>query len=350
MTPGAGTPRKPWSPRGARAVFPGGRDPPDALATGPALPAQAIAGKGKGGRIASRGNAVREEMRQDGAGHGGDLAETDPAEMDGLTLVLGSQRAGSSLLCRDLLGMGGLGAPEEYLVPLIRRSRRAKGALPGPEEILERIGRGRRADAPRIGALKLMVNQAQFLDRSLRRAGLASRADALDHVLDWARQRFPRLVVFTIRRANPLDQAVSRLLARETRTYHRRDGGAEDGTGETGGGETGAMTDGLAGLTLDDAFFWRVFREIAVISEETELLDAVAARNPDICHVVAYDDLAATPGRCREAIHAHATACGLRPARVDVTRELRKVVTGRDAGRLKDGFRAFAEARLAAWV
>lgn len=51
---------------------------------------------------------------------------TAAATMDALTLVIASQRSGSTLLCRDIESLGGMGAPREHFLDFLPGRRTAE--------------------------------------------------------------------------------------------------------------------------------------------------------------------------------------------------------------------------------
>jgi LPS sulfotransferase NodH len=105
-------------------------------------------------------------------------------ELHALTLVLGTQRSGPTLPCRDIASLGGLGSPDEYFPDIL-----GKNVRPGLSEkdVLERIARGVQDDSPGIGAVKLMVDYASDIDAYIRGGGKpVPPYEAVQNIIDWA--------------------------------------------------------------------------------------------------------------------------------------------------------------------
>lgn len=74
-----------------------------------------------------------------------------------LTIVLASQRSGSTLLCQDVSAIGGLGVPNEYFLKIVGNN---KPKAPSERLVLEAVKKGQDPNRLQAGAIKMMINQA----------------------------------------------------------------------------------------------------------------------------------------------------------------------------------------------
>ena len=255
---------------------------------------------------------------------------------NGLTLVLASQRSGSTLLCRDIESLGGMGAPGEHFLELLRAFKEGT-ARPGEAEVLEAIGRGVKAEAPDIGAVKLMVNYAPRIDAFIRGGEEVAQPKAMQNIIDWAQARFERLNLVVLIRANALDQAISRVVARQTQVWHRKAGVLGD-----------ADPHGDAGLDLKK-LNQPVLKALPGVIRNTEILRKVARANRDIALTVEYEDLAASAEDSARALVAHARRAGFEPRRDEVRRKLSKLIDADKSQAIRAEFRSFLQAHLGLW-
>lgn len=247
------------------------------------------------------------------------LPETaSQVDLDGvhsLTLVLSSARSGSTLLCRDLAGLGGLGMPREYLRTL-RQEPRPEGAT--EEDVLRLIAQGVAEDAPGVTGVKLMLRQAPATYEAIS-GERAPSADALPAVLEWAKRRFERLfVVFLVR--NAMDQAISRVVADATGVYHSFDHSEGRRTAEI--------------PRLNEKILANLDR---VVRDRRILLD-VQRQYDDLGLLLTYEELAGDPDTTASRLARHARTAGFEVRRDTVTREMRKVISRDRATEIREGF------------
>jgi LPS sulfotransferase NodH len=240
-------------------------------------------------------------------------------ELHSLTLVLSSARSGSSLLCRDLRSLGGLGFPKEYLTGLDRQ------ALQEPvseEHVLERLARGCQDDAPGVAATKMMASQAGFTYAALSGHTEQNRSDALPKVISWARDRFDRVfVVFLVR--NALDQAISRVVAESTGVYHSTHpdfGKSEDAAAATEDLNT------------------EILRRLPWAYRERSSLLAAYAAHANIGLLVTYEELTRHVDDTTSRLVSHARAAGFQVKNEVATRNLQKVISPERSSRIRESF------------
>lgn len=249
------------------------------------------------------------------------MATTD--DLHSLTLVVASARSGSSLLCRDLRSLGGLGFPKEYLTGLDRQAQEERVT---ERHVLERLARGCQEDAPGVAASKLMASQAGFTYEALVGHPVQDRSEALPGVISWARERFDRVfVVFLVR--NALDQAISRVVAESTGVYHSTHPEFGKSDGPT-----------LASEDLNP----QILRRLAwAHRERSALLEAYAA-HADLAVLVTYEELTRHVDETTSRLVSRARAAGFQVANDVATRSLEKVISAERSSRIRESFLAYA--------
>lgn len=236
------------------------------------------------------------------------------ADLHSLTLVLSSTRSGSTLLCRDIASLGGLGSAREYL--------RGLGTDASEADVLERVARGVQDDAPGVGAVKLMVPQASAVCEALTGRGGQNDAAAVSEVVNWARARFDRVFLVVLVR-NALQQAMSRVVAKETGIYHSQGAAYREGREEP----------------LDvDKTSRRILEALPSVLRHRAVLHAVAAEHADLALLVSYDELANHVDDTTRRLVAHAREQGFDPHSDTVTRKLTKVIPAEESAALRDAF------------
>lgn len=248
-----------------------------------------------------------------------------------LTLVLSSARSGSTLLCRDIASLGGLGFPREYLKGFGAVARRRAVT---ESDVLDRMTRGARDDAPGVAALKLMVPQAAPAYRAIGGRQLP-HGEALTQVVTWARQRFDRVfLVFLVR--NALDQAISNVVARATGVFHSTDR---------------AATDGSAGeLPVDgDDLNRRILHHLVGVVRNQQILCAVHADHADLGLMLTYEDLTRDVEGTTRRLVGHARAQGLEVRREVVDRKLTKVLSDDRSAAIRSSFLDFLSSEPGTW-
>jgi hypothetical protein len=243
---------------------------------------------------------------------------TDRRSPDAVTLVLSSQRSGSTLLCRDIESLGGLGDPRERLLSLQRGSGVASEA-----DVVERIARGATEEAPEVGAVKLMVGQAPAVATAVTRRTPRGQADAMRAVVEWATSRFDRVLLVVLVR-NAVDQAISRVVATSTDVFHATD--AEQAR--------------AASLSLAPAEVLnpRILDQLQRVLGQRRVLTEIAADYADRALLLGYGDLTGAVEETTARLVAHARAHGFHPRRSQVSRTLVKVLDAERSQELRESF------------
>lgn len=242
---------------------------------------------------------------------------TEADEPHSLTLVLAAPRTGSTLLCRDVASLGGLGSPREYFRGLEADLRR--GPV-GESGLVERVAQGIQDDAPGVAALKLMVRQAGPPFRVLTGRRPATPVESTSAVVGWARERFDRVLLVVLVR-NAVDQAISQVVADETGVFHST-----------------VPAGGAAAVPPPPDFNDRVMAELQGILRDRRTLHTVAAEHADIALLLTYDDLTRRVEETTERLVAHARAHGFEPRRDIVARRLTKLISEERSAALRESF------------
>lgn len=205
------------------------------------------------------------------------------------TLILATQRTGSTLLCSEFEDIGGLGRPGEHVLPWLRDN--AEDARLDPVALTAILSRGR-DDGGRLG-LKLMADYLPRVGRALGARDaepLAQALFAIRHIEAVA----GRAAIFRLDRLDVFDQALSSYLATATGLFFRTaDGEVTDAamTREASHEAALAAFDGR----LFDTYVVQVERDKAFLAELCAGLDRPVLG-------IAYEDLverrAATLARC----------------------------------------------------
>lgn len=252
-------------------------------------------------------------------------------DMRELVLVLASQRSGSTLLCRDLESLGGLGAPKEYFLDILGKNQRP--GL-GEKDVLEQISRGVTGEKSATGAVKLMVNYAPKIDAYIRGTDPVAPPRAIQNIIDWAQERFDRVCVFALVRNNSLDQAISRAVASVTDIWHRNEGALQ--------GRDPYADVQLASAAINMA----ILEALPAVIRHKKIIRQIAKANPKICKLVTYETIAASEIKTSEILTAHATQIGLTPQHKKVSRNLQKLIDETRSQEIKSGFKAFMSQHL----
>jgi LPS sulfotransferase NodH len=246
-------------------------------------------------------------------------AGANPEDLHSVTLVLSSTRSGSTLLCRDIASLGGLGSAREYLLGLEAESG---GSTPTEADVLARVARGVQDEAPGVGAVKLMVPQAAAVAEALTGRSSTNDAAAMSDVVTWARDRFDRVFLVILVR-NALEQAISRVVARETGIYHSKDGASPP--------------DRRQPLDVDRTN-QLILGALAPVLRHRAALKRVAAEHSDLALLLSYDELSNHVETVTQRLVAHAREQGFEPRTDTVTRKLAKVIGPEESEALRARF------------
>ena len=246
-----------------------------------------------------------------------------PHALDALTLVLATQRSGSTLLCRDIESLGGLGGPREYFLGL---AEEAEHGSVSEDDVLERIARGATESDPRIGAVKMMVGQAPAVDAMIRGGRRRGQRVALQHVVEWAFERFERVFMVILVR-NALDQAISFVVASSTGFFHASD--------------VADIRAASAAELVPEDLNPLILAQLQRFLAQRRVLTLIGEEYADRALMLSYDELTRQMERTTNRLVAHARAQGFAPHRTSVTRTMMKVIDEDVSDRLRESFLAF---------
>ena len=268
----------------------------------------------------------------------GSATDTDDRrdELRGLTLVIASPRSGSSLLCRDINSLGGLGDPKEYFLDGVVRKRQG-GAKPSEADVLRMIRCGATEDTPHIGAVKLMVTYAPQVDAAIRNAKPVGPARAVQNIIDWAQDRFDKVNLIALTRQNCLEQAISHAVARMTGVWNRS-------------AKTMKTSNPYKDVEFDDRQLNRkILEALPRVLTNTEAIERIAERNRQTCLKLNYEELTASMDSVSRRLVAHARRAGFAPQREMAVRQLQKLIDDEMAMTIKMDFRKYLERELGLW-
>jgi Stf0 sulphotransferase len=246
-----------------------------------------------------------------------------PNAPDALTLVLATQRSGSTLLCGDIESLGGLGRPRESFLGL---AEQAEHESVSEDDVLERIARGATESDPRIGAVKMMVRQAPAVDAVIRGGRQRRPLVALQHVVEWALERFERVFMVILVR-NALDEAISSVVASSTGLFHATD-------------VADIRAASAADLVPED-LNPRILNQLPRLLAERRVVTQIGKEYSDRALMLSYDELTRQTERTTDRLIAHARAQGFAPHRTSVTRTTMKVIDEDLSDRLRESFLAY---------
>ncbi len=244
-----------------------------------------------------------------------------------LTIVLASQRSGSSVLCQDVAAVGGLGIPKEYFLRIIGKN---KPQDPSEQHVMEAIERGRDPERAEAAAIKMMINQAPAIASYVRGSPvLLPSAKTTQEVIDWARNRFERVAIIALIRDNSLDQAISKAVANASQQWH-----------------LDSKTSMATELEMDfdhdsDAFQMEILKALPLFISQKKIIRKIVDDNADIAHLLHYDDVAARPDDLARTIVNHTRALGFASLGEASSRTLIKLLDGEQSKKIKSSFKAF---------
>lgn len=254
-----------------------------------------------------------------------------------LTLVLANQRSGSTLLCQDIISLGGLGRPGEYFLKVVGSGK------PKPDVTAATI-RGlleqqRATGGSGVAGIKLMVNYAPRIMQYIT-GDHAKRPEpeaASKAFIDWALQTYDGVNLVVLTRENVINQAISRVIARRTGVYHSP--GAPD-----------TMPDNLFAQDNPETLSNAILRSAMVVAEERDILLRIARAYPDISLHLTYEEIAASVEMTSARLHEQARRFNMTPHMKVARRKLRKLVTDETASQLRAGVKDYVERRLVPYL
>lgn len=214
-----------------------------------------------------------------------------------LTLLLGTQRSGSSLTAQRIHGIGGLGLPGEHLIPLFgKNSERSFDAA----DVRRLVARGVDPRVPGVTGLKAMVNQTARAMQCIAGQQMPI-AEATAAFVDWADTSFDAVNLVLVRRQDVLGQAISRVVAQQTQVFH------------VGSTLSQMVHDARVRELEVDALVRRLPKACAAVAAEEAVLTQIADQHGTRALVIRYQELCAEPERIDTALRDHARAAGLTP-------------------------------------
>lgn len=240
-------------------------------------------------------------------------------DLRSLTLILSTQRSGSTLLGHDIQSLGGLGRPREHFAGVNNGKRDAPVS---EADVLEVLMRGLDKIAPGVTGFKLQVSQAAAVAHGLTGRRQETPQQAMSTVVSWAQDKFDRVLIVVLVR-NAVDIAISRVFANQTGTYNSR--------------RPGALLAGAPLPPIPDINERILFRFERALTE-TRVLNMVAAEHSDDVLFLTYDELT---GQVEETTHrlvARAREVGLEPREETTTRNMEKVISIEESARVRESF------------
>jgi LPS sulfotransferase NodH len=229
------------------------------------------------------------------------------------TVILGTQRSGSTLLCAELTDIGGMGAPGEHFLGWLQQARPSARLL--PPDILNALKLGRSKDGT-IG-LKLMTDYLPRLATAA--AERATETTAEQHSAGFLRslaELTGPTAYYRIVRRDVFDQALSRYMAFATGVYFLTEHGVL-----TGGDNAGAKRSPEAVL---ETFHPPTLHQYEIdIAEENAFLTRICDALDAPVLTVVYEELVDDRDPVLRACCAHA---GVSPPPEWPRRWMKKVV------------------------
>ncbi|MGF1500213.1 MAG: Stf0 family sulfotransferase [Paracoccaceae bacterium] len=210
-------------------------------------------------------------------------------------IILATQRSGSTLLCAELQGIGGMGRPGEHFWSWLREA----GEAPCLDDAaMDRIAAFGRAEDGSLG-FKIMADYLPRLAEA-RFGPVADRVEGSVRFLTELEAREGPFAWFRIDRADVFDQALSRYLATQTGLYFRTETGTVAAEGHPGAEKS---EDTLLAEFRPD----RLARHIREIDAERRTLDRIADTLGRSVHLVPYEDLVDRRAEVLAGCCAHAS-------------------------------------------
>lgn len=244
-----------------------------------------------------------------------------------ICIVLATTRTGSTLLCQDILHLGGMGAPREYLLPLARNWK----AQFTEQDVLRKISQGVTESVDNVCAFKLVVEYAPSVYRYIYGVAPKNPYEAVDGVLRWALKNFENVNLVGIVRTNLLDTAISRVVARFTDVYH-------------------AFNDQKISFEPGQVSInQHLLRELPLIANQTRVIAGIVRQYQSIAMSVEYEELSQNPEKVFHEIVDHARELGFDTQFRIPERRLRKIVDEELSQEIKASFKLYMEQITGLW-
>lgn len=128
-------------------------------------------------------------------------------------IIFATQRSGSTMVCDDIAGTNKLGRPSEYFIKVIN-SIGIFDEENMKEKIITALKKGSTDNG--ISAVKIMSNQIRPIGKAMKEAGFCDTEDNEECFFKY----FANSVFCRVIRKDKVAQAVSRIMARQTKVYH----------------------------------------------------------------------------------------------------------------------------------
>ncbi|GHA48413.1 hypothetical protein GCM10008927_11860 [Amylibacter ulvae] len=251
-----------------------------------------------------------------------------------LTLLIATQRSGSTLLRSDIQDLGGMGVPGEHLMPLIRKDKKAfkqGGDLTVSEQdVIDLIAKkGGDDNSPDVYGLKLMVSYADHVNWMLGGEKETHPVQAAQNVIDWAYRTYDAVNLVSVVRPSILDQSISRAMAKTTGMYHMPQGdGAYDPYAQT--------------EIDDDLLNFAIWREVPIVINHMRNLQSILDANQDKVLKIEFRELTKNQTESNLRIVEHARKFGFEPHKNLAERKLKKLIKKERSEQIKQNFFNFA--------
>lgn len=130
-------------------------------------------------------------------------------------LILSTQRSGSTMVCDDIEGTGELGKPSEYFIEVIT-NHEDKNSEQLKESVFKALKKGSFKNSMSI---KVMANQIDLIGKILRDSCLTDHTNNQESFFEF----FKDWVFVRVIRKDKVAQAVSRVMAEQSKIYHTVD-------------------------------------------------------------------------------------------------------------------------------
>lgn len=174
-------------------------------------------------------------------------------------IILSTQRSGSTLLCKDMTSTSIMGNPDEHALKYLSPNKAFSWA-----ELYETC----LDDSGNFG-IKLMAN---YLDQALQLLNSElsfSKEASLESFIEYLQSSFDRVVVIYLTRDDYFEQALSRILAQKTNSWHDFGNGIQMNNGKTAAYKD-VQTQRLS--AIDELTIGDVNRHINGIIQENRML------------------------------------------------------------------------------